>query len=206
MNIYILLYPGFDELDALAPFEVLQRVASQRAGWQVELVTADGAEEVTAANGLRLHPTAGRLDVLARPDLLIVPGGGWVARSPQGVRAEIERRVIPEALAEYHRAGAVLAAVCTGAMLLAAAGLLAGRPAITHHGALDDLRASGAQVVQARVGDDGDIITCGGVTSGLDLALWLAERFAGPAAAVALERGLEYERRGAVWRRSKDEG
>jgi hypothetical protein len=87
-----------------------------------------------------------------------------------------------------------------GAMLVAAAGLLEGRPAITHHSAIDDLRAAGAEVIHARVVDAGDVITAGGVTSGLDLALHLVERDHGSAAALAAERELEYERRGIVWR------
>ncbi|MBV9849587.1 MAG: hypothetical protein JO250_07855 [Armatimonadetes bacterium] len=69
---------------------------------------------------------------------------------------------------------------------------------------MEDLRASGTNVVQARVVDDGNILTAGGVTSGLDLALWLVERFCGPALALAVEQNLEYERRGVVWRRAPE--
>jgi transcriptional regulator GlxA family with amidase domain len=198
MYTWVLLYDGFDELDAIAPYEVL-RSAVGPAGWQVELVTLDGAPEVTASHGLRIS-TGGRRLGDDRPDLLVVPGGGWAARAPQGARAEAERGVIPAALGELHQAGTVLASVCTGAMLLAAAGLLQGRPAVTHHSAFADLQAHGATLVRARVVDDGEIITAGGVTSGLDLALWLIERFAGPEAAHAAEVRLEYERRGVVWR------
>lgn len=85
-------------------------------------------------------------------------------------------------------------------MLLATAEILRGRPAITHHSAINDLQAAGAKIVQARVVDDGDIITAGGVTSGLDLALWLVERFYGSKTAHAIEVQMEYERRGTVWR------
>jgi transcriptional regulator GlxA family with amidase domain len=113
----------------------------------------------------------------------------------------VNRGVIPAKLAELHAAGTTLAGVCTGAMLLAAAGVLKGRPAITHHGAISDLEASGVEIVEARVVDDGDVITAGGVTSGLDLAIWLVERFAGPKIACDVERQMEYERRGVVWRR-----
>jgi transcriptional regulator GlxA family with amidase domain len=201
MLIQIVLFDGFDELDVVAPYEVLQMAAAHREGWRVELVTADGAEEVVAARGLRVRLSPRRLGGAERPDVVLVPGGGWVDRAPRGARAEAERGAIPAALAELHRGGAVVAAVCTGAMLLAAAGLLKGRPAVTHHGAADDLRAAGAEPVAARVVDDGDVVTAGGVTSGLDLALWLVERFAGPPAALAVERRLEYERRGTVWRR-----
>ena len=124
-----------------------------------------------------------------------------MARSAQGARAEAERGVIPAALAAAHARGAIIATVCTGAMLASAAGLTRGRPATTHHNAIADLRAAGAEVIEARVVDDGDLISSGGVTSGLDLALWLVERFFGPALAAAIERQTEYERRGTVWRR-----
>ncbi|RYG58738.1 DJ-1/PfpI family protein, partial [bacterium] len=96
--------------------------------------------------------------------------------------------------------GALVAGVCTGTMVIAASGLLRGRPAITHHLAVEDLREMGADVVQARVVDDGDIVTAGGVTSGLDLALWLVERFCSAAVAHKVEKRMEYERRGTVWR------
>jgi transcriptional regulator GlxA family with amidase domain len=79
---------------------------------------------------------------------------------------------------------------------------LRGRPAITHHGAIPDLQAAGAEVVRARVVDDCDVVTAGGVTSGLDLALWLIERFYGPKVVHAIETEMEYERRGTVWRRA----
>jgi len=88
-------------------------------------------------------------------------------------------------------------------MLLAAAGLLKNRPATTNRGAFEELAATGAQVVPARVVDDGDIITAGGITSGFDLTLWLVERFISSEAAHMLEGRLEYERRGTVCRRSK---
>ena len=80
-------------------------------------------------------------------------------------------------------------------------GLTRGRPCTTHHQARADLEAAGATWVSARVVDDGDLVTAGGVTSGLDLALWLLEREVGPEAAAATEAYLEYERRGTVWRR-----
>jgi transcriptional regulator GlxA family with amidase domain len=89
-------------------------------------------------------------------------------------------------------AGAVLAAVCTGAMLLATAGVLTGRRATTHHSAWADLEAAGAVLVRDRVVDDGDVVTAGGVTSGIDLGLWLIERFAGPDQAARAAERLEY--------------
>ena len=93
-----------------------------------------------------------------------------------------------------------MATVCTGAMLATAAGLTQGRPAVTHRSAIEDLRASGAQVVEARVVDDGDLVTSGEVTSGIDMALWLVERHVGAAAAEAVAAEIEHPRHGEVWR------
>ena len=86
-------------------------------------------------------------------------------------------------------------------MLVGAAGLTEGRPATTHHLALDDLRASGAAVVDARVVDDADLLSAGGVTSGIDLALWIVERFAGADVAEHVAAEMEHPRVGEVWRR-----
>jgi transcriptional regulator GlxA family with amidase domain len=84
-------------------------------------------------------------------------------------------------------------------MLVSAAGIARGRPAVTHHGALEQLAAEGANVVDARVVDDGDLVTSGGVTSGIDMALWLVEREWGKPLADGIAREMEHERRGPVW-------
>ena len=202
MRVNIVVYDGFDELDAIAPFEVLHVAERDGADLRPTLVTASETGDITASHGLRLSALPA-LTEDAPPDVLLVPGGGWNNRAPRGTRAEYERGAIPALAARLHASGVVVASVCTGAMLLARAGLLAGRHATTHHGALADLRAAGAHLIEARVVDDGDIITAGGVTSGLDLALWLVERFVGASAAASVERTLEYERRGTVWRASR---
>ena len=177
MRCEVLVYPGFDELDALAPWEVLSGLAKAREDLDAALVSLDGAGPVRASHGAIITPHRA---LSARPEVIIVPGGGWNDDAPEGARAEARRGELPAALRARHEAGSLIASVCTGAMLLAAAGLLDGRPAITHHLAIDDLRAAGARVVHARVVDDGDIVTAGGVTSGLDLALHLVERHFGP--------------------------
>ncbi len=200
MRFQILIFDGFDELDAIAPYEVLRNAVKMKNGDSVELVAADATDEITCDHGARIRPTA-RLDLQHRPDVLIVPGGGWISRSPKGAYTEAQRGVIPKAIKSLHASGTICASVCTGAMLLAAAGILKGRPAVTHHGAIKELADSGAEVIQARVVDDGDVVSAGGVTSGLDLALWLVERFYGSQAAQKVEREMEYERRGTVWRR-----
>jgi transcriptional regulator GlxA family with amidase domain len=199
MRCEVILYDGFDELDALAPWEVLSSFADLRGDFDAALVSLDGAAPVRAAHGTLVTPHRALSESV---DVLVVPGGGWNDRSDEGAWAQAQRGTLPQAVRERHERGALVASVCTGAMLLAAAGLVEGRHAITHHGAIDDLEAAGAHVVRARVVDDGDLVTAGGVTSGLDLALHLAERFFGAEAALAAERELEYERRGTVWRGS----
>lgn len=200
VRIEIVVFDGVDELDAVGPFEVLQNATARGADFSTRMVSWTGAREVVGAHGLRMAVEPVDADA-ERPDLVVVPGGGWIARSGVGARGEVERGVIPRRLAELRAAGTIIASVCTGAMLVAAAGLLRGRSAATHHGAVEDLRAAGAKVVDTRVVDDGELVSCGGVTSGIDLALWLVERFAGREIAAAVEREMEYERRGAVWRR-----
>jgi transcriptional regulator GlxA family with amidase domain len=197
MRCEVLLYDGFDELDALAPWEVLSSLADVHERLDAALVTLDGSALVRAAHGTVLAPHRALSDDV---DVLLVPGGGWNDRSREGAWAQAQRGVLPRAIRERHERGAVVASVCTGAMILAAAGMVEGRHAITHHGAIADLEAAGALVVRARVVDDGDLVTAGGVTSGLDLALHLAERYFGAEAALAAEHELEYERRGTVWR------
>ncbi len=200
MHFDVLLYPGFDELDALAPWEILSSLAEALPEQHsAALVTLDGAQPVRASHGAVLTPHAALSE---RPDVLVVPGGGWAQRDgTPGAWATAQEGSVPAAIAERHARGTVVASVCTGGMLLSAAGLLDGRPATTHRSALEELRETSAQVVDgARVVDDGDVVTAGGVTSGLDLGLWLLERFVGPWAAVVAERELEYERRGTVWR------
>lgn len=189
MRIEILVFDGFDEMDAIGPFEVLR----QAAALDVAMVSAAGAAAVTGAHGLAIHAT----DRLGRPDGLVVPGGGWNNRAAAGTYAEVARGELPALIADRATTCSWVASVCSGAMLLAAAGLTAGRPVTAHHDAHDDLEATGALVDRAaRVVDDGNLITAAGVTSGLDLALRLLEREAGleiaRAAAAEIEYGQQY--------------
>ncbi|KTG27184.1 DJ-1/PfpI family protein [Haloferax profundi] len=195
MHVAILLYDGFDELDAVAPFEVFQNAGAFGADCRAELVTLDDREFVTASHGMRVG-VDGVLDPeVDRPDLLVVPGGGWNSRAEQSAWAEAKKGDVPDAIATLHDAGVTVAGVCTGGMLLSRAGILGGRPAVTHGSALDDLRETDADVVSARVVDDGDVLTAGGVTSGLDLSLHVVEREFGTAVADRVATEIEYERR-----------
>ncbi|MWG35326.1 DJ-1/PfpI family protein [Halomarina oriensis] len=190
MDVQIVLYEGFDELDAVGPFEVFANATSAGGDLPPTLVTLDERDTVTASHGLRV----GVDGVLSDPDLLVVPGGGWNDRSSAGAWSQVEQGDLPEAVARIAETDAVVTSVCTGGMILAHAGVLDGRPAVTHRGALDDLREFDVEVREERVVDDGDLVTAGGVTSGIDLALHLVERFAGGDVAERVTTEMEWER------------
>lgn len=191
-QVEILFFNGFDELDSIGPWEVLDG-----AGFDVRAVGVPGGPTtVEADHGLRVQVDG---PIGAHPDLLVVPGGGWVDGGVWGVRPLVEAGELPTVIAQLHATGTVVASVCTGAMLLGAAGLLRGRPAVTNRRALDDLRGFGADVrPDARVVDDGDVLTSGGVLAGIDLAIRIVERYQGSAAATAAADRLEHQRRGPL--------
>lgn len=197
MLIEILVFPGVDELDALGPLEVFREATSGGADFETRVVTLEDAKEVTGSHGLRFS-VDGTFGSRGRADVLVLPGGGWVKRSAEGAWAEAQRGAIPAAVRNAYQDGAIVASVCTGAMLIAATGLLRGRRAITHRDAINDLREYGAEIVQARVVDDDDIVTAGGVAAGIDLALHFVERFCGAKLANEIARDLEYSRCGPV--------
>lgn len=210
MHAQIVLFDGFDPLDVIAPYEVLWAggLASDRA-LTVELVSAEGPREVTGGSGgLVLRATA-TLDP-DRADLVIVPGAAGPIDAPEEGRAVATIPILlartletdlPRLLRKaLEQPEVTVATVCGGSLALAMAGLIEGRHAVTHHLGMDLLGATGTIPVDARVVDDGDLVTAGGVTSGLDLGLYLLERELGPRIAHAVERLFAYERRGTVWR------
>src|SRR3954468_18293696 len=157
MKIEILLFDGFDDLDAFGPFQGL-------AGARLDppFVPAEPVEHVTSAGGARIVPHG----VVGDPDLVIVPGGNWSSRGPQGAWAEAQAGSIGAFMRARLESGGRIGSICTGGMILAHEGLLRGRPAITHHDAIEDLVAYGADVQHGqRYVDGGDILTAGGVTS-----------------------------------------
>ena len=191
MEIDIVVYDGIDEMDALGPFEVLR--GAQLGGLlEVRLVTRLPRRRVTGAFGLSFE--VGDVFAPGRADVVLVPGGGWAGRAERGAWGEVQRGDWLPLLAEAAEAGSTMASVCTGALLLAHAGVVGTRAATTHHLALDDLAATGATVVRERVVDDGDLVTGAGVTSGLDVALHLVERIGGTEAADAIADRMEHPR------------
>jgi transcriptional regulator GlxA family with amidase domain len=205
MLVQIVLYDGFDLLDALAPYEVLVAGANLAGGGlTVQLAALDGPRDVPSGlGGPRIAAVALAPD---RADILVVPGaaGSIDGDGPDSVPALLDRAAssgLPALLARaMARPEVTVATVCGGSLILGIAGLLKDRHAVTHHMGLAVLAATGATVVPARVVDDGNLVSAGGVTSGLDLALYLLERTLGPRIAHATESLFAYERRGTVWR------
>ncbi|RRR76139.1 DJ-1/PfpI family protein [Streptomyces sp. RP5T] len=225
MHTQIVLFDGFDPLDVIAPYEVLYAGGTASAGAvSVELVSAESPREVASGTGgLTLHATAA-LDP-ARAGLILVPGAsgrvgepGEVPDHDAGTGQWQQDEFIPVLLgralttelpallkAAMENPEVTVSAVCGGSLILAMAGLLEGRHATTHHMGLDMLDATGVHAVSARVVDDGDLVTGAGVTSGLDLGLYLLEREVGPRIAHAVEGLFAHERRGTVWRNTGPE-
>lgn len=209
MHAQIVLFDGFDPLDVIGPYEVLIAGGAATSGaLTVELVSAEGPREVmSGSGGLALHATA-ILDP-ETADLIIVPGAaGRISEPEEGqeidtiplLLARTLKTDLPTLMKKaLNNPRVLVATVCGGSLALAMAGLLEGRHAVTHFMGMDVLGATGAIPIQARVVDDGDLVTAGGVTSGLDLGLYLLEREFGPRIAGAVEKVFEYERRGTTW-------
>ncbi len=181
MDIAIALYDRFTALDAIGPYEVLSRLPGARVTFVAErpgpVSTDNGMLSVNAERSLQEVPT---------PDILLVPGGpGEVAARAGGEVLQWLRRA--------HRDSTWTTAVCTGSLVLAAAGLLDGVPATTHWLAMDDLAALGALPTARRVVFEGKIVTAAGVSAGIDMALALAARIAGETVAQAIQLGIEYD-------------
>jgi transcriptional regulator GlxA family with amidase domain len=186
----VLFFDGFDDLDAVGPLEVL--VA---AGFDARPVRPAGHPvSVRSAHGLELQVADALSDAA---ELVLVPGGGWLDGAA-GVKAQCEGD-LPATLARLHERGAVVASVCTGAMVLGFAGLLRDRPAVTNAHAVGHLARFGAEArPDARVVDDGSVVTSGGPAAGLDLAVHLVARFRGDAAGVRAAQRLEHTPVGPV--------
>lgn len=193
MNIQALLFDGFDEIDFFGVFEALCM-----GGFRVAMRSLYPQDVITSAHGVKVIVDF-VFSIEDKPELLIVPGGGWLARSAQGAWAEVGKGTILQVVRDCNSTGVILASVCTGSLVLAKAGLLKRRPATTNHGAVQELVELEANFIDSRVVDDGDIITASGITASLDLGLWLVERFGSKEAAQRVSEHLEFEPRGQVF-------
>jgi transcriptional regulator GlxA family with amidase domain len=182
MQIAFALYPGFTALDFIGPYQVLSNVP----GVEVVLCAAE-AGTVSDDNGL-LHLTVGTsIDDVHAPDIVVVPGGPGSRTTAAG------NGPLVDWLRRVHETTTWTTSVCTGALLLGAAGILDGRPATTHWLAYDELAAFGARPTEQRVVIDGKVATAAGVSAGIDLALTLVGRQWGEEVAQAIQLGIEYD-------------
>jgi putative intracellular protease/amidase len=181
MKTKILIFDGLTALDAVGPYEVFRSVP----GWEVEFVAPRKGEIRTDVGSLGLSADAAIGEVDAA-DLVLVPGG-------QGNRPLLEDEALLEWLREIDRGTRWTTSVCTGSLVLGAAGLLRGRRATGHWLYLEPLRAYGAEPVVGRFVEDGKVLTAAGVSAGIDMALHLVGLEAGREVAEAVQLGIEYD-------------
>jgi transcriptional regulator GlxA family with amidase domain len=189
MQISILTFPGLTALDAIGPYEVLRSAP----GWEVRFVAKTKGEVRTDSGFLGISADYA-LDEIDSPEIVVVPGGpgSRVAGGPESP-AMIEDAEVLEWLRQVDRTSKWTTSVCTGSLILAAAGLLDGKRATSNWLYLERLRELGADAVGGRVVEDGKTITAAGVTAGIDMALHLVAREVGPELAQAIQLGIEYD-------------
>ena len=181
MKVAITLYDRFTALDAVGPYEVVQRIPGAEITW---LAHAPGLVG-TDTGQLRLHADAAFED-LPDPDVLIVPGG-------TGTDDFLEDERLVGWIRKAHETSQWTTSVCTGSLLLGAAGVLDGLQATSHWLDIDSLERYGASPTGRRVVEQGKVITAAGVSSGIDMALALAAKIGGPELAQAIQLGIEYD-------------
>jgi transcriptional regulator GlxA family with amidase domain len=181
MKTRVLIFDGITALDAVGPYEVLRSVP----GWEVAFVGPARGEVRTDVGSLGLSADLA-LEEATEADILLVPGG-------RGNRPLLEDERVLEWVRAVDRTTKWTTSVCTGSLVLGAAGLLEGRRATGHWLHLEPLRGYGADPVGERVVQDGKVITAAGVSAGIDMALHLVGREAGPEVAQAVQLAIEYD-------------
>ncbi|MGH9214294.1 MAG: DJ-1/PfpI family protein [Acidimicrobiales bacterium] len=182
MQIAIGLYPGFTVLDGIGPYQVFNELPD------TEVVVCAARRGRLDDEDRQLHLDMDHtFDDITRPDVLLVPGGCTPARIPDNYGPVIDW------IRAAHEHTTYTTSVCTGALLLGAAGLLEGLEATTHWRAYERLRSYGAQPTSQRVVFQGKVVTGAGVSAGIDLALAVVARLHGPETAQALQLIIEYD-------------
>jgi putative intracellular protease/amidase len=181
MQIAVVLFDRFTALDAVGPYETLGRLPGAET-----VFVAEQAGPVRNESGTLALTADQALAEVARPDLVVVPGG-------PGQSAQMENPVLLDWLRAADATSTWTTSVCTGSLLLAAAGLLRGRRATSHWLALNELKRFGAEPTGERVVTDGKYVTAAGVSSGIDMGLTLLGRIAGDEHAQAVQLMTEYD-------------
>jgi len=180
-RIAILIFDGLTALDAIGPYEVLSRLPEA----EVTFIGKQAGVKRTDTGALGVQADLA-LSELPNPEVVLVPGG-------KGNRPLMGDADVLDWLRGAHDASTWTTSVCTGVLVLGAAGILDGKRATTHWAYLDALRELGAEPVPERVVEDGKILTAAGVSAGIDMALTLASRIAGDKVAQAIQLGIEYD-------------
>ncbi|MGH7390542.1 MAG: DJ-1/PfpI family protein [Candidatus Rokuibacteriota bacterium] len=181
MDIAIPIFEGITALDAIGPYEVLSRLPGARARF---VALAPGTYRTD--NRMLALVADEALEAVPHPEIVLVPGGF-------GTRALMTEERLLDWIRAAHETSQWTTSVCTGSLLLAAAGILRGLEATTHWMSLERLAEFGARPVPRRVVEQGKVITAAGVSSGIDMALTLAARIAGDEVAQAIQLGIEYD-------------
>jgi transcriptional regulator GlxA family with amidase domain len=187
-NVAILIFDEVEVLDFCGPFEVFSVTGLRNDQKPFHVYTVAQNKTVVARNHLSVNP-AHTLSDCPRPDLLLVPGG-------YGTRREVHNPILIDWIRRRAEEAELVLSVCTGALLLAKAGLLEGRSATTHHGAIDLLRevAPNTSVLESeRIVDNGKVILSAGVSAGIDMSLYVVGRLLGEQQAEETARYIEYD-------------
>lgn len=185
LTIGILIFPAVEELDFIGPFEVLSYVNKVAADSTKVGLVAEEALPVKAFNGLKIIPDY-TLDTCPPLDILIIPGG-------KGRLVAMKNEKLLRFIHRQQDGARLIASVCTGAFLLAEAGLLAGKKATTYHTALTELAGYGVDVQRQKVVRDGKIVSAAGVSSGLELGFYLLRELFSLALAQEVADKIEYK-------------
>ncbi|ATB68935.1 isonitrile hydratase [Sulfurospirillum diekertiae] len=184
VTIGIVIFPNVEELDFVAPFEVLSYVNKVQPNSTQVLLIAPSLEPVHAFNGLRILPDM-TFETCPTLDVLLFPGG-------KGRMIWMKETSMQNFIQKHSKEVTYLTSVCTGAFFLAEAGMLKGKEATTYHTAFDELAAYGVNVLSSKVVRDGKMITAAGVSSGLELGFYLLRELFGAPIAQEVAEKIEY--------------
>ena len=184
LTVGVLLFPQVEELDFVGPFEILSYINKIRPESTKVLLIAESAEPVKAFNGMKIIPDVTKA-ACPQLDILVVPGG-------KGRYAAMKNTAIKEFIQQQAQKAKYITSVCTGAFLLAEAGLLKNKKATTYHTAFAELAAYSVDVLPQKVVRENNIITAAGVSSGIELGLYILREEFGAAVAQQAADNIEY--------------
>ena len=185
LTVGVLLFPRVEELDFVGPFEVLSYINKLIPASTKVMLIAESPDPVEAYNGMKIIPDI-TMASCPQLDILVVPGG-------KGRYAAMKNSAIKEFIQQQAQKAKYITSVCTGAFLLAEAGLLTGKKATTYHTAFEELAAYSVEVLPQKVVRENNIITAAGVSSGIELGLYILKEEFGAAVAQEAADNIEYK-------------